>query len=44
MCSHTVARGSESMLPRKKNGNNGVIWSNLGVPKYDITNLKSQQL
>ena len=41
MCTHTVARGLGGMLPRKENDRNGVIWCDLGVPMYVITNLKT---
>ena len=40
LCSNTVGRGSEGMLPRKfltKKVWSAAIW---GVPKYVITNLK----
>ena len=44
MSTYTVARGggggSRCMLSREFFDKNGVIWSNLSVPKYVITKLK----
>ena len=35
--SQTCASGSRGMLPRENFDKKGVIWCNLGVPKYAIT-------
>ena len=33
--------GSRGMLPRENLDKNGAIWCNVGVPKYAITNRKT---